>query len=104
MSISIEDVREFARFAEGVVENTAASSLVDLARQWEAAGREAKRISAREPERASADAKALETLAAAFPEVDDPRELEAALSRRGGVTTAQLIDNAVRAAEKTSRQ
>jgi hypothetical protein len=104
MSISIDDVREFARFAEGVLENTGADSLVDLARQWETAGRETKPLSASRPEDAAADAKALEMLAAAFPEVDDPRQLEAALSRRGGVTTAQLIKNAVQAAEKASRQ
>ncbi len=103
MSISIDDVREFARFAEGVLENNGADSLVDLARQWETVGREAKQLSASQPEYATADAKALEMLAAAFPEVDNPRQLEAALSRRGGVTTAQLMKNAIQAAEKASR-
>jgi len=104
MSVSIEDVRSFARFAEGVLENNGADSLVDLARLWETAGRETKRMSASRPEDATADAKALEMLAAAFPEVDDPHRLEAALSRRGGITTAQLIENAIQAAEKASRQ
>lgn len=103
MSISIDDVREFARFAEGVLENNGADSLVDLARQWEATGREARRLSASQADCTTADAKSLEKLAAAFPEVDNPRQLEAALSRRGGVTTAQLIKNAIQAAEKASR-
>jgi hypothetical protein len=43
-------------------------------------------------------------LAAAFPDVRDDEKLREALSRRGGVTTAQMLAKAAAAVEKASEK
>lgn len=105
MAITEEDLRDFNRFVGEKLENGGVNSLVQLAGEWEAQ-RHAKKEHAADGSGidVDVDAKTLRSLAAAFPEVDNEEMLRSALSRRGGVTTAQMLAKAAVLAEKASRE
>ena len=95
MPITTEDLRDFSRFAGEKLDNGGANSLVELAREWEAQ---------RGPTAVSLDVKidanTARWLTEAFPDVNDEQRLQQALARRGGVTTAEMVNKAATAAKE----
>jgi hypothetical protein len=100
MAVSKQDLRDFARFADEKLENGGVGSLVELAREWEAqrpqeAGTSLSRL--------NIDAGTLKLLAEAFPDIDDEQQLQQALARDSGITTAELLSKVASAAKKASQ-
>jgi hypothetical protein len=102
MAITKEDLRDFSRFADERLQNGETCTLVELVREWESRRRE------RNSDLANCviqvDPETLQKLAKAFPVVHDEEQLRRALARRGGVTTAEMLGNAVLAAARTARE
>ena|SRR5438105_1306021 len=105
MPVSKEDLRDFNRFANERLENGGADSLIALAGDWEAQRRkEENAVADLPPIDVKIDAETLRSLAAAFPDIDDEEMLRRALSRGGGLTTAQMLAKAATLAENTGQQ
>jgi hypothetical protein len=103
MAVTKEELREFTRFADEKLAQGDVESIVDLAGQWETRCRNATTSTDKgEPIFEDISEETLRFLAAAFPDVRDDEKLRDALSRRGGVTTAQMLANAAAAVEKAS--
>jgi hypothetical protein len=96
MPITKEDVKDFSRFAEQMVEESAVQSLIELAAEWEA-------VRCAPSNNASLKADSITVLGKAFPDVNSPQQLQESLRRTGGITTQQLLDKAMAAAEKAQQ-
>jgi len=105
MAITKEDLRDFTRFADERLHNGGADSLVALAGEWESLHQKGEiGVVDLPPLDLDIDEETLRALAAAFPDVDDPEKLRRAASRRGGLTTAQMLAKAAAVAEQAGRQ
>jgi hypothetical protein len=102
MPVTKDDLRDFTRFADEKLRNGGADSLIDLASEWEARRRPKKTNLANCS--IQVDSETLQKLANAFPAVQDEEQLRRALARRGGVTTAEMLGNAVLAAARVARE
>jgi hypothetical protein len=100
MAITKDDLRNFTLFAEEVLANGGADSIIELASEWEA--QRAEDCSTVENRTIQVDEETLRALAKAFPETDE-QQLQRALARRGGVTTAEMLGKAVLAAYRANR-
>ena len=100
MAVTKDDLRKFTQFAEEVVANGGADSLVQLASEWEAQRDE--NSTSVDNCAIQVDEETIRELAKAFPESDE-QQLRQALSRRGGVTTAEMLGKAVLAAYRANR-
>jgi hypothetical protein len=92
MAITKDDLRDFNRFVDEKLDNGGVDSLVKLAREWEAMRHESTEIAS------ELDEHTARTVATAFPDDQDDERLRQAIERRGGITTAQLLNRAVNAA------
>lgn len=97
MAVTKEDLGDFIRFADEKLENGCAISLMELAGEWEAQHRERERVAGTCP--IKVDPATISELAKAFPDVQDAQQLQRALARRGGVTTAEMLSKAAAAAK-----
>jgi hypothetical protein len=105
MSVTQEDLRDFNHFAGEKLANGADTSIVELAREWEAQHRECKQLDGHVSGiPIDIDAATLKRLIEAFPEVPDEVLKQRASDRRGGVTTEQLLRNAAAAAARAAQQ
>ena len=104
MAITKTDLRNFIRFAEDVLQNGGADSLVQLASVWESQRREDCSNSANSIGACPIQVveETIRALAIAFPEPDE-QQLQRALGRSGGVTTAEMIGKAVLEAYRANR-
>ncbi len=101
MALTKDDLRHFINFADEQLKNGGADSLVELAGEWEAQRRQQSSSGA---DRAiQVDPDTIRELAKAFPDVQDEQKLQRALSRRGGVTTAEMLGKAMLAAARAGR-
>jgi hypothetical protein len=101
MAVTKADLQDFSQFANQRLENGDVDSLVTLVGEWEAKHKTAEKfVTELPPLDVNIDEKTLRSLAAAFPDVEDPEKLRAALSRRGGLTTAQMLAKAATLAHK----
>ena len=90
MAITSRELNEFTEFAGERIKSGEADTLVALASEWEARRRNGA---------IAVDAESLAALAAAFPDVDDDQQLRQAMSRKGGITTQEMLRKAALAAE-----
>ena len=90
MAVTKEDIREFNRFVEKKLANGGAKSLAALVSEWE---------SLRGKSGHELDEQTTRAFSTAFPEGQDEFELQQALARRGGITTAELLSKAAIAAK-----
>jgi hypothetical protein len=90
MAITSRELNEFTEFVGERIKSGDAGTLVALASEWEARRRNGA---------IAVDAESLAALAAAFPDVDDDQQLRQAMSRKGGVTTQEMLRKAALAAE-----
>jgi hypothetical protein len=97
-------LQDFSRFVDQKLKNGDAESLVELAGEWERQRHNGKPEIYEVEIPIEFDADTLKELAGAFPEEIDERKLDLALSRRDGITTAQLLSKAAAAAEKAARE
>lgn len=105
MAITKEELRDFSRFANERLERGEAASLVELAGQWEVERNKMGCPDANSKTLCdSLNDETVRILAAAFPDTLDDAQLQRALERRGGVTTAQLLAKAAAAAEKAPQK
>jgi hypothetical protein len=105
MPFTKDDLLDFNRFAGEKLERGAADSLVVLVGEWETKRQREKQIvNELPPLDVNIDEKTLQSLAAAFPDVEDPEKLRAALSRRGGLTTAQMLAKAAALGHQASQE
>jgi hypothetical protein len=98
MTKSQDELREFVRFADGKLRNGAAHTLLELACEWESQRRDGHPSS--EPAPIDMDLESLRQLARHFPEAPEDGQLEQALARRGGATTAEMLGQAMLAAAR----
>ena len=101
MAVSKDELRNFINFADEMVKNGGAESIVDLASEWEAQRQETR--SSGSNHAIQLDPETVRELAKAFPDVQDKESLERALARRGGVTTAEMLGKAMLAAARAGR-
>jgi len=105
MPFTKDDLQDFSRFAGEKLERGVADSLVVLVGEWETKRQKEKQIvNELPPLDVDIDEKTLQSLAAAFPDVEDPEKLRAALSRRGGLTTAQMLAKAAALGHQASQE
>jgi len=102
MTVTKEDLRDFTLFANHKLENGAAGTLSELASEWES--QRLGERSSRENSAIPVDSDTIRELAKFFPDVQDERRLREALARRGGVTTAEMLGNAMLAAARSGRE
>jgi hypothetical protein len=102
MAITRQELYDFTRFAGKQLDNGETATLLDLVRQWELHRLEYKSTDANGA--IQIDAKTLQKLAEAFPDVQDEEQLRRSLTRRGGVTTAEMLGKAVLAAARTDQE
>jgi hypothetical protein len=105
MPFTKDDLQDFNRFAGEKLERGVADSLVVLVGEWETKRqRETQVVIELPPLEINIDEKTLQALAAVFPDVEDPEKLRAALSRRGGLTTAQMLAKAAALGQRASQE
>ncbi len=100
MAFTKEDLRDFNQFANARLDNSVVDSLVVLVNEWETKQQGGELP----PLEVKIDDKTLRSLAAAFPDVEDLEKLRAALSRRGGLTTAQMLAKAAALGQKACQE
>ena len=105
MAVTKEDLSEFNRFADEKLRLGSAESIVALAGEWELQQREAQEIFANGTAiQENVDAVSVRKLAIFFPAVQDEQQLREALSRSGGVTTAEMLAKAAKAAVEGTKE
>ncbi len=102
MTMTQDELREFARFADEKLQNGAADTLLELACQCESQRADGRSWS--EASSINADLESLRKLAKYFPEAPDDGQLERALVRRGGATTAEMLGQSMLAAARARRE
>ena len=101
MTITQDDLREFARFADEKLRSGEKGTLLELACEWESrrdiggAGSQTAPV--------NADLETVRELAKLFPDTPADDQLKRALARRGGVTTAEMLGRAMLAAARARR-
>ena len=102
MAITKDDLQDFARFADEKLANGGADSLVELASEWEAErGENSSNVG---NDVIQVDEETIRELAKAFPDLQDEQQLQRALARRDGVTTAEMLGKAMLAAARAARE
>ena len=96
--------QDFNQFANERLENSVVDSLVMLVNEWKTKQQSEEQIADLPPLEVNIDEKTLRSLVAAFPDVDDPEKLRAALGRRGGLTTAQMLAKAAALGQKACQE
>lgn len=106
MAFTKDDLRDFNQFASERLENSGVDSLFTLVGEWQTTRQRGDEPSVRAvpPLDVNVDEKTLEFLIAAFPDSNDPDQLQAALARRGGLTTAQMLAKAVALEQKADEE
>jgi hypothetical protein len=102
MSVTNDELRDFAHFADEKLQNGEAGTLLELAWEWESGRRSDSSMSGTSP--IAVDPETIQELGKFFPDPADEEQLKQALARRGGVTTAEMLGNAMLAAARTQRQ
>ena len=98
MSVSRTDWHDFQHFGDGKLDKGEAVSVLGLALEWGALRHKAI------DNTSAFAAHSLKVLSAQFPEINGTIGLQPALTRRGGLTTAELLRKAALGAEKPDQE
>jgi hypothetical protein len=102
MAVTNEELRNFARFADEKLQNGGTGPLLEWACEWQS--RRQDGCSNTGSRAIEVDAETLRELAKFFPDVQDEQQLQRVRARRGGVTTAEMLGNAMLAAARARRE